>query len=1337
MKKPELLAPAGSYDIMKTAFKAGADAVYIGGRLFGARAYADNPDQDMLLRAIDYAHLHGRRLYLTVNTLVKNQELEEMLPAYIEPLCREGLDAVLVQDYGILDYLHRYFPSLPLHASTQMTVCTPAFGRALRQYGVTRIVMPRELNLQEIAQIKQETGLDTEVFIHGALCYCYSGQCLMSSMIGGRSGNRGRCAQPCRQPYTAEGGGLHSKGYLLCPKDLCGLEMLPALISAGADSLKIEGRMKSAEYVAGSVSQTAISTTTPDNVASVDFLELARTGESAEVSEANLDPDYPGYTIAYSVGDSTNGYDIYVFTQDNTLIKAEGSLRRIHYNFTKMTSNSFLCNLDTSGVTSVYSMLENCYELTSLDLSNFTAESLVSGEGMFSCCRKITSVTVGFSEAPNLVTVRGMFYSCNKLTSINMPNFDTSHATIFTNHFYQCNSLKVAGTNYDIDITNGKEFTHMFYECTALTEAIFTTGGKTSNMAVIPETDEMYVSCRNLKTITLNNAVFSNKDGLRSLYLRNGSLEHAKFINGSKYGDGTSLNKLFEGFVNLKKATFDDSTTQNVTDMSYLFSGCTGLNATSEINGLNMTSATTVSHMFDGCTGLTHTQITGFSTETAAYGLDMSYMFNGCTGLSYAGSTSGALALTGFNIEKAGNIGSMFSGCTSLENVVLSGDGLSASGCQLKKEGVVDVFTGSTVKNVTLYNIKFKEFTGTDRQTSNTNSALSQLMYSSHETLESFKIKSVSFDKLTTLEYLFGDTKNEKVAAAASPYANLKRAELEDVTFPKLTRVKGMFHACKALESVRFVNSAGPNNLTGSFMFRFCSAATNIEFINTDDSKAPYKFSDLNYLFMDCFNLSDIDLSYINTSNATTFESMFNGCYSLEILDLSNLDTGKVANYTKMFGTDDAFNDSKNSSLTTIYVSENFKNREKTTNNVFGDGLINLEGGEGTTLAKIKTTDNTNRLKVKYAWIDGYDGQPGYFTLKGKTYAQFTKMSNNWPSTLGFNRNLESISEFRRYTESITEEQVRAISGVKEISDPSYIDPVSGENVKIYGWFDGNVFYWWSEAKKAYINPDTTAMFDMYYANASKNSNLTIVDFQGVDTSKVKSFYRFFNDSKKLTRIIDGSNGNDYQFKTDSANSMSEMFCTCLALESVDVSKCDTSKVTNMYRLFMECISMTQIDISSFSSESLTTCEYMFGIRSNKDYKDKSQLSSITFGPDFKAQKVTNMSNMFRNCKKLTTIDLSYFDSSKAQTTSGLNVGEMFSGCSILTTIYVTDPTENGYGFSYSVDGFNSRMSNSGSTFNYCDNLVGGTSTYNSGKISGQYAVIGTDSRFGYFTKKD
>lgn len=1090
-------------------------------------------------------------------------------------------------------------------------------------------------------------------------------------------------------------------------------------------------------YVAGSVSQTAISTTTPDNVASVDFLELARTGESAEVSGANLDPDYPGYTIAYSVGDSTNGYDIYVFTQDNTLIKAEGSLRRIHYNFTKMTSNSFLCNLDTSGVTSVYSMLENCYELTSIDLSNFTAESLVSGEGMFSCCRKITSVTVGFGEAPNLVTVRGMFYSCYKLTSINMPNFDTSHATIFTNHFYQCSSLNVAGSNYDIDITNGKEFTHMFYECTALTEAIFTTGGKTSNMAVIPESDEMYVRCGNLKTITLNNAVFSNKDGLRSLYLRNGSLEHAKFINGSKYGDGTSLNKLFEGFVNLKKATFDDSTTQNVTDMSYLFSGCTGLNATSEINGLNMTSATTVSHMFDGCTGLTHTQITGFSTETAAYGLDMSYMFNGCTGLNYAGSTSGALALTGFNIEKAGNIGSMFSGCTSLENVVLSGDGLGASGCQLSKNGVVGVFTDSSVKNITLYNIKFKEFTGKDSETSNTNSALAQLLVSSSGSLEKFTAKTVSFDKLTTLEYLFGDVKNTSVGSANSIYENLKKVEFNDVTLPKLGRVKGMFQGCRALESVRFVDSGNSNNWVGSFMFRFCTNITSIEFENSDASKTPYKFASLNYTFMDCFSLTDIDLSCINTSNTTSFEGMFSGCYSLKILDLSGIDTTKVTNYSKMFATDDSYNDSKNSSLETILVSENFKNVNASAV-VFGNGLIKLEGGKGTTLEKINASDSANKLKGKYAWIDGYEGKDGYFTLKGKTYAQFTTMSNNWTSTLGFNRNIETIGEFRRYTDSITEEQVLAKSGVKDISDSSFIDPVSGEHVKIYGWFEGNVFYWWSEAKIAYLNPNTTGMFNMYYGNSTKTSVLTLVDFQGIDTSKVKSFERFFSDNKELTQIIDGSTGADYKFNTDSATSMFSMFGTCLKLTSLDMTGCDTSKVTTMYRTFFECTSLQTLDLSSFSSEALTNCEGMFDIRSEKPYKNDSKLQSITFGPNFNCRKVINMKSMFHNCKKLVTLDLSGFDSSKTEITNALDVTYMFQGCSELTTIYVSDPSETGHGFSYSVDGFDSRMSNSADTFYYCDKLVGGGSSgYNVNYRRAQYGVIGTDSRFGYFTKKD
>ena len=245
-KSMELLAPAGSYESMAAAFHAGADAVYMGGPRFGARAYADNPDDDGVKRAIDYTHLRGKRLYLTVNTLLKNSEIGEELYDYIRPLYETGLDAVIIQDFGVFRFLRETFPGLDLHASTQMTVCGPEGAAFLKARGLKRLVLPRELSLEEIRQIYERTGLDLEVFIHGALCYCYSGQCLMSSFLGGRSGNRGRCAQPCRLPY--EGGSL------LNMRDLCALDQLPSLQAAGAKSLKIEGRMKSPQYTAGVVS---------------------------------------------------------------------------------------------------------------------------------------------------------------------------------------------------------------------------------------------------------------------------------------------------------------------------------------------------------------------------------------------------------------------------------------------------------------------------------------------------------------------------------------------------------------------------------------------------------------------------------------------------------------------------------------------------------------------------------------------------------------------------------------------------------------------------------------------------------------------------------------------------------------------------------------------------------------------------------------------------------------------------------------------------------------------------------------------------------------------------
>ncbi len=256
--KAELLAPAGNREAFFGALNAGADAVYLAGTRFGARAYAENFTETELLECIRYGHLLGKKVYLAVNTLLKERELEE-LSEYIRPMYEEGVDAVIVQDFGVLHVLRERFPTLQLHASTQMSTCSRHGAELLKDMGVSRIVPARELSLQELREIRNSVDIELETFVHGAMCYCYSGQCLFSSILGGRSGNRGRCAQPCRLPYsvdargTARGKGCASggEGYYLSMKDLCSVEHLPALIASGIDSFKIEGRMKKPEYVAG------------------------------------------------------------------------------------------------------------------------------------------------------------------------------------------------------------------------------------------------------------------------------------------------------------------------------------------------------------------------------------------------------------------------------------------------------------------------------------------------------------------------------------------------------------------------------------------------------------------------------------------------------------------------------------------------------------------------------------------------------------------------------------------------------------------------------------------------------------------------------------------------------------------------------------------------------------------------------------------------------------------------------------------------------------------------------------------------------------------------------
>ena len=254
-EKPELLAPAGGMEALVAAVENGADAVYLGARAFSARGYASNFSDKELEEAIDYAHLRGVKVYVTVNTLLKEGEVEDALEL-LSCLRGMGADAVIVQDLGLISLAGKYLPDLPLHASTQMTLHNSEGVELVKKLGIERVVLSRESSLEEIKRIKEKTGTEIEVFIHGALCISYSGQCLLSSLIGGRSGNRGYCAQPCRKKYRLYCEGKHirtSGNYLLSPKDLNTISGLGALIEAGIESFKIEGRMKRPEYVAGVV----------------------------------------------------------------------------------------------------------------------------------------------------------------------------------------------------------------------------------------------------------------------------------------------------------------------------------------------------------------------------------------------------------------------------------------------------------------------------------------------------------------------------------------------------------------------------------------------------------------------------------------------------------------------------------------------------------------------------------------------------------------------------------------------------------------------------------------------------------------------------------------------------------------------------------------------------------------------------------------------------------------------------------------------------------------------------------------------------------------------------
>lgn len=251
MKVPELLSPVGDFECLKAAVQNGANSVYLGASSFSARAKATNFDKNELIKAIRYAKLRNVTVHLALNTLIKNNEFEDAVKLAIDAY-NIGVDAIIIQDLGLAKFLLENYPEIPLHASTQMTVHNLFGVKQLEKFGFSRVVLSRELSLNEIQYIRNNTSIELEVFVHGALCISYSGQCLLSSMIGGRSGNRGLCAQPCRLPYElcSSNGPTLDKGFILSPRDLSSIMLLPELIKSGIDSFKIEGRMKTPLYVA-------------------------------------------------------------------------------------------------------------------------------------------------------------------------------------------------------------------------------------------------------------------------------------------------------------------------------------------------------------------------------------------------------------------------------------------------------------------------------------------------------------------------------------------------------------------------------------------------------------------------------------------------------------------------------------------------------------------------------------------------------------------------------------------------------------------------------------------------------------------------------------------------------------------------------------------------------------------------------------------------------------------------------------------------------------------------------------------------------------------------------
>lgn len=465
----EILSPAGNFECLKAAIMAGADAVYLGGKLFGARAFSNNFTDEELIEAIKYAHLYNVKVYVTVNTLIYEREVENFL-SYVDFLYKNNVDALIIQDIGMMDLIRKTYPNLELHASTQMHIHNIEGVKLVEKLGLKRAVLARETSIDTIKYIKENTGIELEIFVHGALCISYSGQCLMSALIGNRSGNRGSCAGCCRQPYNliSNNKKVNDEKYILSTKDLCSLDIIGKLIDIGVDSFKIEGRMKSPEYVymATKIYRTAVDSYLKTGKVKIDekyILDLKkifnRNFTKGFLNNAKNDeitysyrPNHQGIKIG-KVIKCQNNY-VTIKLADELNINDGIRIGDVGFVVTNMYKDRKKITHASGGIISIYckdKFLENIDVLKTTDylLNKKIKEEIDSKKRKVMINAKVSvykdsSIKLELSDNINNITVFGG----NVLKCINSP---TSHSKIkeqiskLGNTIYSINSIEVNG----------------------------------------------------------------------------------------------------------------------------------------------------------------------------------------------------------------------------------------------------------------------------------------------------------------------------------------------------------------------------------------------------------------------------------------------------------------------------------------------------------------------------------------------------------------------------------------------------------------------------------------------------------------------------------------------------------------------------------------------------------------------------------------------------------------------------------------------------------------------------------------------------------------------------